>query len=184
MYLIEERPGCDFARISPRDLSISSSSREQRGAGGEPADDGRYCRAKLAARIEMRHVRGIAVGVLRPMQRNRRHFVELIATSRHCGSAARSSSFRRIHESFSPRARARARAPLCCLPPPVRSAPLVPPPPLPLRREWPQPRITSQFPEIAQSVRANGRRHRCCWKRRGVRNRGGTGGAATRRGDH
>lgn len=35
--------------------------------------------------------------------------------------------------------------------------PVASPSPL-LRREWPQPRITSQFPEIAQSARANGRR--------------------------
>ena len=27
---------------------------------------------------------------------------------------------------------------------------------LPPERDWPQPRITSQFPEIAQSVQANG----------------------------
>lgn len=35
----------------------------------------------------------------------------------------------------------------------VAAAPASPP----LRREWPQPRITSQFPEIAQSARTNGR---------------------------
>lgn len=102
------------------------------------------------------------------------------------------TSFRRI------RARARGYpflrlwlpSPPFFLPSPV--SPLVPPllqlPLASLRREWPQPRITSQFPEIAQSVRANGRRaavlpgvaarrgRRESWKERARGGGGGGGG--------
>jgi hypothetical protein len=91
-------------------------------------------------------------------------------------SSQQRPSFRRIHEFFS--------VPLANQSRRVASPRLASPASSPaLRREWPQPRITSQFPEIAQSVRANGRRAATAagsGERPGAGG-GGRGGQPTRR---